>query len=102
MFIGTERAFRGYSLIFFIYGFGCFLATLIISQLTQAHLDVEPLDPNYDDIENKKKQLIKVLLILGSVFGGISITSFLLKIKYSGVKGISAQEAKDRKQFKRL
>ena len=38
---GTERGFKGLTILFFIYGFASLLACLIISQLTRSHLDYD-------------------------------------------------------------
>ena len=45
MFDPTERCFKGLSIVFLIYGSASFLALLIVSQITQAHL-------NYDSDHN--------------------------------------------------
>ena len=93
---GTERGFKGLSILFFIYGFASLLGCLIISQLTRAHLDYDQEnDPEYDgeSIRSKCDTLNKLLLSLGCVFWLISAVSALLRMKYKNVKGRSAQGA---------
>ena len=36
---GTDRGFKGLTIVFFIYGLASLLACLIISQLTRSHLN---------------------------------------------------------------
>lgn len=84
MFVGTHRAFKGFTVIFTIYGTGCFVGWLLISNLTQAHLNDDEALADHDqaaddDIENKKEILSKVLIILGTIFYSLSLISFVLK-----------------------
>ena len=105
MFIGTERAFRGLTIVFFIYGAGCFLGLMLISQLTQAHVKADEgttEQSKLDDITSKKEDMDKVLLIIGSVMMGLSVVCFVAKLRYKGITGLSAKDIKDRKEFKKL
>ena len=42
------------------------------------------------------------MLIVGSIAAFLSLVSFVLKLKYRGVKGISAAEVEKRNKFKVL
>ena len=53
LWIGTERGFKGLSIVFFIYGFVCFVAWLIIGQLTKSHLEWNVDDPDNEAIAEK-------------------------------------------------
>ena len=51
----TERCFKGLSIVFFIYSFASYLALIVVSQITQAHLNYDidngiNTDPSSDTI----------------------------------------------------
>ena len=91
MLIGTERAFKGLGILFFIYGLGSFVAYGLISQLTRVHLAHDD-DEDNNKIRDKCDTFNVIALICGVVFWVISFISFCLMKKYKGVIGMTAQE----------
>ena len=102
---GTERGFKGLTILFFIYGFASLLACLIISQLTRSHLDYDqdntadydgdaigPSGKSDNTIRSNCDTLNKILLSLGGVFWLGSAISAILRQQYKNVPGKSAQE----------
>ena len=99
MFDPTERCFKGLSIVFLIYGSASFLALLIVSQITQAHLNYDLdhgtnlSDPTADTITSRKDILVKVLSITGAAFYIIAFINIILMRKYKGIKGRQAQSS---------
>ena len=113
---GTERGMKGFTIVFFVYSIGSFLACTIVSQLTQSHLrycgGLDKSDPDYcapdqplhddgnaddfvdspDNIRNNLNTLNQVLVSCGGVFMLLSIISFALgKTMFRGVEGRKAK-----------
>uniref|UniRef100_A0A7S3IRR7 Uncharacterized protein n=1 Tax=Strombidium inclinatum TaxID=197538 RepID=A0A7S3IRR7_9SPIT len=104
IFVPTSRAFKGYAIIFLIYGTAMFYGTLLISVLTTQHLKVDTEDPDEkspEDIEHDRQVLVKWMLSFGIVFYVISLVSFALMKKYKETPGISAQEMERKKLLKK-
>ena len=99
MFDPTERCFKGLSIVFLIYGSASLLALLIVSQITQAHLNYDLdhgtnlSDPTADTITSRKDILVKVLSITGAAFYIIAFVNIILMRKYKGIKGRQAQSS---------
>ena len=103
----TMRCFKGLSIVFFIYGFGAFLAALMIYFLTTSHLTDTSTDPEVlipywkkDNMRHAVRTLSLILLILGALFWGISVGMFALKNVYKNNLGRVAEDLDDpRKSF---
>ena len=101
--IFTERGFKGFGIVFSIYGTGAFLAAIIINFLTKVHLDHDSKDPaDEDDISRKNKDMRMVLIICGAAFYAGAVLSFIMMRAYKGKTGITADEVKRRKEFQMI
>ena len=92
--IPTERAFKGYSILFSIWAVGTLLAIAMIHTLTKAHTNVTNSSEN-PAILDRLNSLTWYMVIVGSVFACLAILSMILKIKYRGVHGKSAEDVED-------
>ena len=93
--VPTYRGFKGLTILFMIYGCGSLFASILISSLTQAHLD-DPSEEDKPEVFTEKEKLRNSTLIVGIVCLGISFISGILAIKYRNVPGISAREVEAR------
>ena len=91
-FTPTERAFKGMTIFFSIQTGMTFVALIIVSQLTSAHLryakdnNIKDYDPD-GVVADKKFQVDTGLMVGGFFFLTMAILSFCMKIKYKGVMG---------------
>ena len=93
--IPTERAFKGYSILFSIWTVGTFLAITMIHTLTKAHTNADVGASDNTTILNNLDDLTWIMVIVGGVFAALAFISFLLRIKYRGVEGKSAEDVED-------
>ena len=103
IFKGTNRGFKGFTIIFFIYGSGMFLAALIISTLTKRHEDVDKYEKGDKDptvVEHDRQVLTRCLLGLGIAFYVLSVFSFIMKQRFKNIPGISASEMERKRLLK--
>ena len=92
--IPTERAFKGYTILFSIWTIGTFLAITMIHTLTKAHTNAT-MTPENTGILNNLNSLTWTMVIVGGVFALLAVISMLLRIKYRGVEGKSAEDVED-------
>merc|ERR1712224_1094053 len=78
----TERAFKGYTILFSLYSVATFLCLLIVEQLTEAHLrsptaaDYEGKDFNPDQIKSNVDTLKSATLGVGFTFLALAVLNF--------------------------
>ena len=85
--VPTGRGFKGFTIVFSIYTLAAFVAALMISQLTEAHLRAYPDMEDADGVRSRNKTMTTVLLSSGVVFGALTVVSGILWNQYKLVLG---------------
>lgn len=112
LFTPTERAYKGLTILFFIYGAGFGVCIMIMYMLTTSHVEADLNDDSQgpfeirrelaNQIEKRRDFMMLILFIVSVVFLGLSALSFCFKQKYKGYVGRGVQAGMEGSSSDRL
>ena len=92
--VPTERAFKGYSILFSLWAIGSLLAITMIRSLTLAHADVDGAEDTAT-IKDNLHSLEIIMFIAGGIFAALAVISMICRVSYRGVAGKSPEDVED-------